>query len=376
MSSTLTYISCFSGIGGLEGSVPPTLLCELNEACREVLRARFPDSVIHGDILTLKPPKADLVAGGWPCQDVSVAGRQAGLSGDRSGLLTELLRVAKVAEAKVVIAENVSNLLRMRDGKEFHEALSNFHDAGFPFVTWRLLNAREFGLPQHRTRLLIVASKDLDAATSLFRPTPDLPQSCLKEEKRHKASGFYWTAGTHSINYSRGYVPTLKIGSTLNIPSPPAVHYGTIVRQLSSIEALRLQGFEDSFDGIASADLHRMAGNAVPRPMGSWVFDGVVERLRPVDRPTTVNRQLSLFDDELVRFSTAGISIKGSIDNLRIEHQAKKAVNLIDFINTKSKERLSSRAANGLLGRLNKSGQACPEDLREILERYAIQKDD
>lgn len=376
MSSKLNYISCFSGIGGLEGAVAPAVLCELNETCREVLHGRFPTSIIHDDITTLKPPKADLVAGGWPCQDVSVAGKQLGLSGDRSGLLTELLRIAKVSEATTVVAENVGNLLRMREGREFHHALGHFHDAGFSYVAWRLLNAREFGLPQHRTRLLIVASKDLDAATSLFRLTPDLPQKCLVEAKRQEASGFYWTAGTHSINYSRGYVPTVKIGSSLNIPSPPAVHYGDVVRQLTAIEALRLQGFEDTFDGIANSDLYRMAGNAVPRPMGEWVFDGVVGRLRPDSKPETVNRQLSLFEEELFRFSAAGLSIKGSIDNLRVEHQKGRAVNLIDYIDTNSRERLSPRAAGGLLGRLKKSGQACPQDLRDVLESYAAQGGD
>jgi DNA (cytosine-5)-methyltransferase 1 len=335
------------------------------------LKRRFPNSIIHDDIQTLEPPEVELVAGGWPCQDLSIAGAQRGLSGTRSGLLSELLRVAVAAKSKTLVAENVGNLLRLRDGQEFRDALSQIHTAGFPFISWRLLNARDFGLPQHRTRLLLVASVDLDAANSLFRATPELPSECLLERKKSEASGFYWTAGTHSINYSRGYVPTVKIGSSLNIPSPPAVHYGGVARLLTPLEALRLQGFTDAFDGVPKSDLFRMAGNAVPKPIGEWVFEGVVDRLSPGHVSKPLGEQLSLFP-ESVKFSSSGLSTKGSIESVLIQRCQDRAVNLIDYIDVSSPERLSARAATGLLNRLKKSGQSCPDDLRQVLEGLAL----
>lgn len=96
---------------------------------------------------------ADVVAGGWPCQDISVAGLQEGLRGERSGLFFEMLRIAEEAAAHTLIAENVPHLLRMDNGKAFELAIRSLEDADYPFVSWRTLNAREFGLPHASARL-------------------------------------------------------------------------------------------------------------------------------------------------------------------------------------------------------------------------------
>lgn len=103
----MRYISCFSGIGGLEASHSPELFCELDPNAAAVLKARNPAVPIWSDICSLHPPLTEVVAGGWPCQDLSIAGRQEGLKGLRSGLLCELLRVAVEAQAHTVVAKNV-----------------------------------------------------------------------------------------------------------------------------------------------------------------------------------------------------------------------------------------------------------------------------
>jgi site-specific DNA-cytosine methylase len=335
----------------------------------------------------MKPPKAKIVAGGWPCQDISIAGAQKGLAGHRSGLLTELLRVARSANAETIIAENVANLLRMNEGQEFRVALELFHEAGFPFISWRILNARSFGLPQHRTRLIIIASKNEQLAYSLFRKTPLLGSSVTAEAKKAKAAGFYWTAGIHSINYSKGYAPTLKIGSSVNIPSPPAIHYGKVVRTLSPSEALKLQGFEDFSHRYPSADIYRMAGNAVARPMGNWVFSGVVNNLLPESElQLNICEQLDIFDagsdvrsqitgtnEEPTKQANplAGIFRRSHLSAVAIPQSRHLACNLIDFIDRNDKRRLSPRAALGLLRRLERSGQVCPDELFIALQRRA-----
>lgn len=370
---SLKYISCFSGIGGLEASGPPELFCEFDSECQAVLSQLYPGVPIWPDVQTLRPPQADVVAGGWPCQDISIAGKQVGLSGLRSSLLIDMLRVANEAGAHSIVAENVPNLLRMRSGREFTATLAAFQAEGFGYVGWRMLNARDFGLPQHRTRLLIIASKERSLVKSLFRQIPPLAHDITDARKRNAAAGFYWTGGIHSINYSRGYVPTIKIGSALGIPSPPAVHYGDVVRIITPSESLSLQGFSLSHNVFAKpSSAYKASGNAVARPIGLWVFDGLEIHVADSDIDW-VATQPTLWDDPLlpVKFPTAGIYDHGELHPIAVNSNP-KATNLIDFLDIDEISRLSPRASLGLLGRLNRSGQSCPPELLAVLSSLAV----
>lgn len=360
----MKYISCFSGIGGLEGSTSPELFCEFDAECQAVLGSLYPDVPVWPDVQTLRPPKADVVAGGWPCQDISIAGKQLGLRGLRSSLLIDMLRVATESGAHTVVAENVPNLLRMRSGREFAATLKAFEGNGFGYVGWRLLNARDFGLPQHRTRLLLIASKGRSVVKSLFRKIPSLAHGVTDTSKRNAAAGFYWTAGIHSINYSRGYVPTIKIGSALGIPSPPAVHYGHVVRVITPMEALSLQGFDFGIDVFSKPSIaYKVSGNAVARPIGLWVFDGLGSEVSDSDVAWAAT-QPALWDDPLLpeKFPVAGIYDHGEVHPISVPSNP-KANNLIDFLDLSESSRLSAKASRGLLARLARSGQACPAEL-------------
>lgn len=371
--SVLRYISCFSGIGGLEASEPPLMYCESDPSAASVLRALYPDVEVKPDIESfLDPPEADVVAGGWPCQDLSIAGKQAGLRGLRSRLLLEMLRVAESAGAAAVVAENVPNLLKMRGGEEFYASCQAFKSAGYPFVAWRVVNAREFGLPQNRSRLLLVASASEEGTWPLFRPLPALSDSALDPATRDQAAGFYWTGGTHSINFTKGYVPAIKVGSGLGIASPPAVLYRQngreIVRLVTPKEALRLQGFPaaiaDAF--LSSRDAYRAAGNAVARPIGQWLLDGMSSSSH---RPLWSIRS----SDPVWQKGPppGGYRTTGLLDESGFRcpppSRAPRATNLFELLDRDSEERLSGRAARGLLSRLNRSGHACPEELRRAL---------
>ena len=346
----MRYISLFSGIGGLEHpSMAPSLWCEIDPACGSVLAKRFPESDSSQDVASLDPPAADVVAGGWPCQDISVAGLRKGLSGQRSGLFFEMMRVAKHAGAHSVVAENVPNLLTLEGGAAFATVLDAFSADGYPYVAWRTFNAREFGLPQQRRRVFIVASKDREIALRLHREHRSHP---AKPRRRKESAGFYWTAGLQSICYSVGFVPTLKVGSTLSIPSPPAVEFGDCVRKISPHEALRFQGFDPTdFSESSPSDIYRMTGNAVPAPIGHWVFETFETGIRP---KIQVSRMFTIGPN--------GFSDDGEI--VEVAHvPAPMATNLSDFIDWTDKENFSERAASGLLARLRRSGKPCPERL-------------
>jgi DNA (cytosine-5)-methyltransferase 1 len=209
----MKYISLFSGIGGLEHpKVKPLLFCERDSECQRILREVHPKVEIANDISALVPPKADFVIGGWPCQDLSSAGTLGGLDAKRSGLFFEMLRVSAESGAHTLIGENVPNLITINGGADFNRVLEALTNSGFLYITWRVLNARSFGLPQERRRLFIVASRHRKHADALHSKIPDFPRA----RKRKQPAAFYWTGGKRSICYSVGCSPALKIGAADN----------------------------------------------------------------------------------------------------------------------------------------------------------------
>lgn len=347
------------------------VLCEIDADCRKVLSRRFAGSRLHDDVTTLKPVAGvDAVFGGWPCQDVSVAGLRRGLAGNRSGLLFRMIDFAKASGAGTIIAENVPNLLALEGGENFRLTLEAFAGAGFGHVAWRVLNARQFGLPHERRRIFIVASQDRSTSLALLRDTPKL-QPAGREAPT--AAAFYWTAGLQGINFSIGYSPTLKVGSALSIPSPPAVFYSDVVRTVSVREAIALQGFpETPFDGLAPSAVYRMMGNAVALPVGQFVAQSLNEsRPRIGGRLVQMCLEQSLFEE--TRWPTtwpkAGLKSGSELyEYLDPVGDVPLANGLEDLLDLDSEVRLSSRAANGLLSRLDRSGKACPSDLRVALK--------
>jgi len=328
----MRYISLFSGIGGLEHrSIKPTHYAEIEPIAAGYL-AKSGVEVIS-DVTKFSPPAAEAVVGGWPCQDISIAGKQAGLAGARSGLFYQLVRIAKESKANTIIGENVPNLLKLNGGQEKAKVEQTLQSEGFTHIEWRILNARQFGLPHHRSRVFVVASKDPKIARALQRPIGGQSQTVDSP----KASGFYWTAGTQSICFSTGYLPTIKVGSGLSIPSPPAVFFDGVVRKVTAAECLSVQGFDSAaFADIKPQHIFRMAGNAVTKPVGHWVLDS-----------------LNGWDGDLDPTSPT------------------LATNLDAFIDFNNRIPMSQRAASGLLRRLQKSQKKIPADLRAALVSIA-----
>ena len=117
----MTHLSLFSGIGGIDlaaewAGFRTVAFVERDKFCQKVLKKHWPEVPIYDDITTFDAEPfrgVDLVSGGFPCQDISAAGKQAGLSGERSGLWFEMLRVIEQARSAWVVAENVANLVSM-----------------------------------------------------------------------------------------------------------------------------------------------------------------------------------------------------------------------------------------------------------------------
>lgn len=112
----MRYLSLFSGIGGMDlGLDRAGMTCigqvEIDPYCRAVLAKHWPDVPRHDDVRTYQPVDADVIAGGFPCQDVSNAGKRAGVSAARSGLYREMVRCLRMVPRAIGIMENVAALL-------------------------------------------------------------------------------------------------------------------------------------------------------------------------------------------------------------------------------------------------------------------------
>lgn len=213
----MQILSLFSGAGGLDLGLEQAGhrvvgMCEIDPKAREVLAHHWPDTPIHDDVTTLNGAdwhgRVDIVSGGSPCQDLSVAGRRQGLDGSRSGLFWHQCRIADQAAARWVLWENVAGALSSNNGADFAAVLwgltgtlPDVPDEGWRscgvvvgpkrWAVWRLLDARWFGVPQRRRRVFVVAG-----AGGAPRPEILFESACCPRDSGPGAASQQEVAGT------------------------------------------------------------------------------------------------------------------------------------------------------------------------------------
>lgn len=351
--------SLFAGIGGFDlgfqrAGLEISWQAEIDDHCRKLLMKKWPGVPLYGDVEQLKGADlatVDVLCGGFPCQDISVAGHREGLAGDKSRLFWQFLRVADECAARWVVIENVGGLLSSNGGEDLAAILEGL-TAFRPIVpqkgwqksgicwgprrvaVWRLLDVQYFGVPQKRTRVVIVGCSGAErerAVEVLFEP-----ESCEGRPKTVEATAARVAATlTGGSGRSRGVRPagrrteddanlvierpatdlapalrgtwrgaddpdrrTFVISaesSTKQNPATISAHEsdtaaaitsseykrtdrGTVVtlpqsvRRLVPLELERLQGFPDGWtDGFSDMRRTMMVGNAMPVPMAEWV---------------------------------------------------------------------------------------------------------
>ena len=135
---------------------------EIDKYASAVLKYHWPNTKNYGDITKInwsEVPDFDLLTGGSPCQDLSIAGKRAGLEGARSGLFYEYMRAVKEKRPKYFIWENVKGALSSNKGFDFGSVLNEMAEAGYS-LWWQVLNAKDFGVPQNRERIFVVGFRD------------------------------------------------------------------------------------------------------------------------------------------------------------------------------------------------------------------------
>jgi len=279
---TLRVAGLFAGVGGLErgldlAGLRTELLCEIDPAAIRVLRRRFPSVPLVPDIRDLETlPDVEIVAAGFPCQDLSQAGRTAGISGRSSGLVSHVFRLIADRMPRWLLLENVPFMLALDRGRAMHYLADQLHKLRMRWA-YRVVDTRAFGLPQRRQRVILLASRDEDPCDVLLtqdRGEPEDPTATPGSVP----CGFYWTEGNRGLGWAIDSVPTLKGGSTVGIPSPPAIWWpgGEIVTP-DIRDAERLQGFPPGWTrpAVDEDGKHnprwRLVGNAVSVPVARWV---------------------------------------------------------------------------------------------------------
>jgi DNA (cytosine-5)-methyltransferase 1 len=170
--SNLTAVSLFAGVGGFDlaltrAGVKVVAAVEIDKKCREVLALQFPETKLFEDVKGVTGdqlraagfvPERGIITAGFPCQDLSVAGLRKGLAGSRSGLFWEIIRIIDETHAEQVVLENVAGLLSSQQGQDMGIVITALVERGFG-VCWRVLDSQNFGVPQRRRRVFIVASR-------------------------------------------------------------------------------------------------------------------------------------------------------------------------------------------------------------------------
>ena len=361
-SGSFSVAGLFAGIGGfelgLQGSAARTdLLCEWSEPAQAVLRARFPGVPVVGDVREVdRLPDVDVVTAGFPCTDLSQAGRTRGITGEASGLVSEVFRLLRARRAAVVVMENVRNMLVLDQGAAMRFLVDELELLGYRWA-YRVVDSRFTGVPQRRQRVVLVASTEIDPRAVLFADDAGEPPN---DSLADTAFGFYWTEGRTGVGWAKDAIPTLKPGSTIGIPSPPAIWNpagapGRSIVTPDIDDAEALQGFPRGWTSPAGAISKRsgtrwkLVGNAVTVGVSRWVG----ERLAA---PGLLMADCAALPDGS-RWPTAAFGFSGEVWAVDVSMWPSRAPyqHLADIVDLAVAPALSARATSGFLGRARSS---------------------
>lgn len=293
----IRFVDLFCGIGGFHIAAKrlgwrAVFASDINAACQKAYQENFglePAGDIHA-VKSRDIPDHDVLLAGFPCQPFSIIGSRKGFRDARGTLFFEIARILKGKKPPFFVLENVKMLAGHENGKTLARILEILGGLGYR-VDWRVLNALDFGLPQKRERVLIVGRRTQEPYSWPVGVNPMKPLAEILE--KNVPSGFY---ASERIQKSRRMKhkalcqPAIwhenKSGHISSYPYSCALRAGASynyllvdgVRRLTPREALRLQGFPDSFKIVGSAfEARAQAGNSVPVP----VIEAVLSRLIP-----------------------------------------------------------------------------------------------
>jgi len=327
----LQFASLFAGIGGFDlGLERAGMEClwqvEIDKHCNTILNKQWPGIERYNDIRQCGKhnlDSVDLVCGGFPCQDLSVAGKRSGLAGKRSGLFFEFMRIVGELSPRWILIENVPGLLSSNGGQDMGTVLWEVGKFGYGWA-YRVLNAQYYGVAQRRRRVFIVgclgdagsAAKVLFESESVCRDSPpsretgtrvaasltrgtdsggkggyagrrreddvNLVARPLRSQAQasHREDSDTYVIGPLCANaatdhkHGDGVITSIQQYLSGHIQPDKS---SMAVRRLTPTERERLQGFPDGWtEGCSDSARYRMLGNAVAVPVAEWIGKRIV----------------------------------------------------------------------------------------------------
>lgn len=320
MSKIYKSIDLFAGIGGIRlgfdqafnKSIETVYISEWDEHAQKTYYANFGQDVeIDGDITKVNEeniPSFDICLAGFPCQAFSLAGQRKGFDDDYKGLsrgtlFFDVVRICSLHKPKVIFCENVKGLVGHDRGRTFKIIVGALEELGYK-VHHKVLNSKDFGVPQNRERIYIVAFReDIDSSEFIF-PEPTNQDTCIKDiieeetvsvkyylstvyldtlkrhRARHEAKGNGFGYEIRDLNGIAGAIVCGGMGRERNLivddrleDFTPVTHIkGEVnrkgIRKMTPREWARLQGYPDSFKlPLADVHLYKQLGNSVSVPV-------------------------------------------------------------------------------------------------------------
>jgi DNA (cytosine-5)-methyltransferase 1 len=300
-----TFIDLFAGIGGFRLALESfDCLCSYTSDFDKYAQITYKENFggeVFGDITQIDErsiPKHDILCGGFPCQAFSLAGKKQGFEDTRGTLFFDVVRIIKEHKPRVVFLENVKNLVNHDKGNTFRVMKENLERLGYT-VYYKVLNARDFGVPQNRERVYIVCFKD---AIKFEFPTPpkipvklgDILETNVdekytisdklwaghqrrKKEHGEKGNGFGYSMfdeeSTYTSTISARYY---KDGSEILIKQE-----SKNPRKITPREAARLQGYPDTYKiPVSDSKAYKLFGNSVAVPVLRAVSEKIMSSLK------------------------------------------------------------------------------------------------
>ena len=292
-------ISLFSGVGGIDlaferAGFDIKLANEIDSKACETYNANFSHKIICDDVKNLDTKtlgRADIVAGGFPCQAFSIAGYQKGFEDERGTLIFELLRIVKDVQPRIIFLENVKNLITHNKGATFENIRKHIEALGYK-IKYKVLNTCLYSqIPQNRERVYIVCFKNGEDYNKFSFPQQETKTLKITELLEKNVDKKYYYNNTKYYNilkqditkkdtvyqWRRHYVrenknklcPTLTANMGMGGHNVPLV-LDDDIRKLTPRECFRFQGFPDSFvlpSNLSDATLYKQIGNSVSVPV-------------------------------------------------------------------------------------------------------------